>query len=101
MPEMNTYDEWIEKLKNKDFQWLLKQTHPGINGHNGVNFTNALRFVIETKIAEGESMYEDRVITRKVHTECDDDDEFVIVHEKSGPKGMTERVRVPKDVFSG
>lgn len=92
-----TIDEWVERLQDKTLDWLLKQTQ--IAG-NGSNHDTAVKIVIRRKREDGEQPERTRVCYAHVRHDADMAD-CVIEHVPSGPRGQTERVVVPRSIFSG
>lgn len=95
---LTTYDEWVQKLESKTLDFLLLQNRMG-RGWNGKAYDDAVCDVIREKRSRGEEEVPRK--RPKQDIPDDDDEEYVITHEKCGPKGMTERVRTPKHLFSG
>ena len=101
LSHMITYEQWIKKLENKDLVFLNNQL--SCKGHNGKEYDRAIRDLFEKKKKEGDSLPRKRPRPTCVleETEQEDDDKYVTRHVKSGPKGETKRVRVPRDLDSG
>lgn len=95
-----SYQSWVEKLEDKTLDWLLLQNRMN-RGYNGKEYDDAVCTVIREKRARGEKEEPRKRIKQEIPVDDDDDDNYVITHEKCGPKGMTERVRTPKHLFSG
>ena len=51
---MRTVSQWMECLSDT-LDWLVKQTHPCIRGHNGADYDTAVRALIQVKMGRGTS----------------------------------------------
>jgi hypothetical protein len=88
-------EDWVTALELKPLSFLNNLTHPNV--FNGHNHQQAVEILIKRKLDEGESVMTTRVVVNSVMREIDADDKegYVLKRFKSGPKGMTELVRVP------
>ena len=89
---------WMDKLKDKDVEWLNNQFLYGIADCNGPNYYKAVCRSIKCKGGPIVPTPTKRLVSWVC---TDDEDDYIIQHVPSGPKGMTERVKVPRSVFTG
>ena len=95
---MHTYERWIELLEEKTLTFLTNQQL--FRGLNGDEHDRAIDHLVRKKRAAGEALPA-RPKQKRQFVEEEDDDDFVIEHLPSGPKGQTTRTKVPRSVHSG
>ena len=88
---------WMHKLKDKDAAWLDNQFLYGVAEYNGPNYYTA---VCRSRESKGD-VAAPPPTKQRLATWGDEEDDYIIQHVPSGPKGMTERVKVPRSVFTG
>ena len=97
-----TVVEWVDRLESLphcDLAFLQKQF--AARGHNGEAYDAAVSFLIFQKRDAGETVDAPKAKRERVgHPACEEGD-FVVTHVPSGPRGMTERVRIPRSLFCG
>lgn len=98
-----TVVEWVDRLESLphcDLAFLRKQV--AARGHNGEAYDAAVSFLIFKKRDAGETIDDTPKAKReRVSHPADEEGDFVVTHVQSGPKGMTERVRIPRSLFCG
>jgi hypothetical protein len=93
---MHSFEEWIRRLENKSLVFLTDQQR--ITGMNGKNHDDAIAFLVKKKKFFGEKLSSPPRPKRVLSTEEDDD--YIIEHIPSGPKGQTTRVKTPRCVYT-
>lgn len=89
-----TEEEWVSKLQGKSLEWLLTQEI--LKDSNGLNYYKALQRCIREKYKSGEEVsVKKRKLWSFIRTEEENED-VVIQHLPTGPKGQTTRVVVPR-----
>ena len=96
---MHTFEGWVERLQHKSLSFLVDQL--SIAGCNGKNHDDAVAFLVRKKRSAGEVVVVPRPSLKRVlPREEDEGEDYVIEHVKSGPRGQTERVKVPRSVYT-
>ena len=95
-PTMHSFEEWVRRLENKSLVFLTDQQK--ISGMNGKNHDDAIAFLVKKKKFLGEKLPSPPRPKRVLSTEEDDD--YIIEHIPSGPKGQTTRVKTPRCVYT-
>ncbi len=92
----HSFDEWVCRLEGKTLVFLTDQRK--ISGMNGKTYDDAIVFLINKKMSEGEKLPSPP--PRKRALEEEDDGDFIVEHVSSGPKGATIRVKTPRSVYT-
>ena len=86
-----TEEEWMAKLRGKSLKWLIDQEI--LKDSNGLNYYKALRNCILEKYESGEDVAK---ILKAPYFKFEEEDDVIIQHIPTGPKGQTTRVAVPR-----
>ena len=89
-------EKWVESLEHLPLEHLNKLRRPEVS--NGPNHHEAVETLIKRKLDEGESLKTQRITFTSVVEEINagSTETHVLKRFKSGPKGATELVWVPK-----
>ena len=95
----HSFEEWVRRLRPMSLAYLTDQTQPFIRGHNGDAHDDAVAFLIQEKKDAGECVLRVKQ-TRILEQETVLEEDCIVEHVPSGPRGQTERVLVPRHLYT-